>query len=479
MIYDVVIIGAGVVGAFIARVLSQYKLSVCLAEKESDAAMGSSKANSGIVHAGYDAEPGSLKARFNVAGSSMMEKTCGELDVPFKRTGSLVLAFQGDNADMLGKLYDRGINNGVKGMELLDGQRLRAMEPNVSELAEAALYAPSGAIVCPYELTLGAVENAVENGVELRLDCKVNGIRYENELFIISTSSGSAELRSRYVVNAAGMFADKISAMIGDYSFDLHPRKGEYILFDKNKGGAVSNVIFQLPGEKGKGVLVTRTVDGNLLIGPNAQDIDDRCDVATSAAGLEQVLKGARRSVPSLDMKDIVTSFAGLRAKASGGDFIIRPSSQNNKFIQAAGIDSPGITAAPAIGGYVAELLESQGLVLVKKPGYNPERRRIIRFRSLSDEEADALIKKEPAYGRVVCRCETVTEGEVIDCIRRPAGARSLDAVKRRTRSGMGRCQGGFCSPRIMEILSRELNIPFEEVTKQGGSSKILAGKLK
>lgn len=477
MVYDVIIIGAGVTGAFIARELSRYRLGVCLLEREEDIGSGASKANSGIVHAGYDPEPGTLKARMNLRGSRLMPQAAAELDVPFKKTGSLVLAFDGGEYHKLTGLIDRGVANGVQGMSLLDGRELAGIEPGVSEKAVAGLLAPSAAVICPYELTAGAVENAVENGVELLLGCEVAGISYRDGLFTVEAVGRT--LVCRYIVNAAGINADLISAMAGDSSFSIRPGKGEYMLLDKSQYGKAGKVIFQCPTALGKGILVAPTADGNLILGPTAEDIPDRDDTSTSGGGLELVRKGALKSVPGLDLGQVITSFAGLRARSSTGDFVIRASDANRRFINASGIDSPGLTAAPAIGEYVAGLLEEQGLVLERNPRFNPNRKGLIRFRDLTGEELKRLIEDNPGYGRLVCRCERVTEAEVADCIRRPGGARSVDAVKRRTRAGMGRCQGGFCSSRILEILSRELGISMEEITKSGGESRILAGRTK
>lgn len=477
MVYDVVIVGAGVVGAFVARKLSQYELKVCIVDKESDVAMGATKANSAIVHAGYDPEPGSLKARLNRQGNMSMEAVCRELDVPFKRIGSLVLAFRNNDMKKLDSLLQRGLDNGIEGLEIWDHENIKKMEPNISDEVEKALFAPTAGIVCPYELTLAAIENAVENGVVLKLDTEVQGIYYDEGLFRLQTNGGL--LNCKYVVNSAGVYSDMIAQMIGDYSFSITPRKGEYLLLDKSQGSMVDRVLFQLPTQSGKGVLVTPTVDGNLLVGPNASIQHDREDTSTSATGLEQVKLEALRSVPCINMREVVSSFAGLRATPSTGDFIIGHSEINSRFINVAGIESPGLTAAPAIGEYVAEILVSSGLELPNKIIYNPIRKPVVRFRELGVKEMNELIGKEPSYGRIICRCERITEGEVIDSIRRAAGAKNLDAVKRRTRSGMGRCQGGFCSPLIVEILARELGIPIEEVTKKGPGSRLLAGKVK
>ncbi len=475
--YDVVVIGAGVVGAFIARELSRYSLKICVIEKESDVAMGSSRANSAIVHAGYDAEPGTLKAELNIQGNRRMEQVARELSVPFKRIGSLVLCFDEKDIPRLNDLKTRGEKNGIQDLAIVSGTQVRRMESNLSEKVAAALYAPSAGIVCPYELTLSAAENAMDNGAELLLDCTVEGISFENGIFDLLTSRG--QLQSRYVVNAAGLFSDTIANMLGDYSFSIKPRKGEYILYDKKLGNLVERVVFQLPTDKGKGVLVTPTVDGNLLAGPTAEDVKDRNDLATTAAGMEEILNKARLSVPVLDKKNIIHSFAGLRAASSSQDFIIGPSGENPRLIHAAGIESPGLTAAPAIGLKVVEVLRDSGLELKEKTGFTLKNKHIKRFSCLDEAEINELVKTDPAYGSIVCRCEKVTEGEIVGNVRRTLGARNLDALKRRTRLGMGRCQGGFCSCRTVEILSRELGIPMESVTKSGGSSALLVGKTK
>ncbi len=477
MVYDCIVIGAGVTGAFIARELSRYQLSVCLVEKGTDVAMGTSKANSAIVHAGFDAKPGTLKATLNVLGNELMEQICNELNVPFKRIGSLVLAFHEDDVLKLQALKTQGQENGVKGLEIFTKEQLDKIEPNLSPDVVSALHAPSAGIVCPYELTLHAAENAVENGVELRLDSEVHSIVFSENNFIVTTNT--EELKCRYLVNAAGLSSDAIARMAGDHSFSIHPRRGEYMLYDRKMGGMAGKVIFQLPSNKGKGILVTPTVDGNLLIGPNAEEITDKEDMTTTENGLNEVLESARKSVPALSKRDIITSFAGLRAGTTEGDFIVRESIANSKLIHAAGIESPGLTAAPAIGVMVVRILAKNGLELKPKTNFNPVRKSVIRFREMDPNTLNALVKENPSYGRIVCRCESVTEAEVINSIHSTIGARDLDGVKRRTRAGMGRCQGGFCSGRIVEILSRELDIPMEDVTKSGGKSRILAGRTK
>jgi glycerol-3-phosphate dehydrogenase len=475
MVYDAAVIGAGVVGAFIARELSRYNLKVCLLEKEADVAMGTTKANSAIVHAGYDAKHGTLKGILNVRGNELMEQAAKELRAPFKRIGSLVLAFNDGDLASIEQLYHNGIKNKVPGLKLLNAEDTAAMEPNISDEVIGALYAPTAGIVCPYELTIGAVENAVENGVDLKLECGVLEIRKEREGFTLVTEQG--EIQAAYVINASGLYGDLVSEMVQEKTFEIRPRKGEYLLLDKSQGNMVNTVIFQPPTAMGKGILVTPTVDGNLLTGPTALDILERDDVSTSAPGMRQVIEGARKSVPDIRFSDVITSFAGLRATPTTGDFVIEASKTAKGFINAVGIESPGLTAAPAIGEYVISILKKEGLSLVPREDFNPLRKPVIRFRELEDAEKQVLIRENPLYGNVICRCETITEGEIVDSIRRPAGARNLDAVKRRTRAGMGRCQGGFCTPRIVSILARELQTPAEEVTKKGKGSNILVGK--
>ncbi len=475
--YDVIIAGAGVVGAFIARELSRYELKVCILEREHDIATGASKANSGIVHAGYDCVPGSLKALLNVRGAGMMEKIASELDVPYIKTGSLVAGFGEKDRSVLQELLERGKSNGVKALEIISGDEARVMEPGLSPDVTDALLAPSAGIISPYELNIAVVENAIMNGVELYRSRGVTGVSFADGLIEVNTMGGV--MACRYFVNAAGAYAGEIAALAGDSDISIKPRKGEYLLLDKSAGGTVGRVVFQCPTELGKGVLVTPTVDGNILVGPNAEDMENGEDTATSGIGLEFVAKSARRAVPEIDLRQVITSFAGIRAKSPGRDFIIKPSGTHKNVIHAAGIDSPGLTSAPAIGLYVCDMLKDQGLLLEPKNYFRNRRDKIIKFRNLCSDEADRLIKADASYGRLVCRCEKVTEGEVIDCIRRPAGALDVDGVKRRTRAGMGRCQGGFCTPRIVELLSEELGVPYNEVTKKGGESRILMERTK
>ncbi len=476
MKYDVAVVGAGVIGSLIARELSRYNLKIALIEKCNDMAMGTSKANSAIVHAGFDAKPGSLKAKLNVEGTALMPELCKKLSVPFNPIGSLVVAFSDDEVETLNELLERGKTNGVPGLEIFNTQKLREIEPNISSEAIAALWAPTAGIVCPYELTIAAVENAVVNGTDFIRNFEVKSIKLLNNSFIIS--DGKNEINTDFIINAAGVYCDEIASLIGDNSIHTKPRKGEYMLCDKSVGKLANHTIFQCPSKMGKGILVTPTVDGNLLLGPSALDIEDKNDVATTANTLSNVLEIAKKSVPSLTSREVITSFAGLRAHCDRNDFIIEPSEKNEHFINVAGIESPGLSSAPAIAMYVKDIILNK-IDTTEKDTFIEEREDPVRFRHMSNEDKKVLIEKNPAYGRIICRCETITEGEILDAIHAPAGARDVDGVKRRTRAGMGRCQGGFCGSKVVELLARELGVEINEITKCGGNSKILYDRTK
>ena len=473
--YDVVVIGAGVTGAMIARELTRYGAKVCITEKESDVAMGATRANSAIVHAGFDAKEGSLKAKLNVRGSQMMKKVADELGVKYINNGSLVIGFSDEDRKTIEELKVRGDKNGVPGLRILEGKELFEKEPNLSEKVTCALYAPTGAIICPYELTVAAIGNAMDNGAKLRLDFEVKGIEKQDDAYLIK--SENEELKARFIVNAAGVFADEIAKMIGDDSFSITPRRGEYILLDKECGNLVAHTIFRTPSKMGKGILVSPTVDGNLLTGPTSVDIDDKDDTKTTQDGLARVIKEAGENLKAVPFNKTITSFCGLRATGSTGDFIINTPAPG--FVNAAGIESPGLSASPAVAEYVLELLEKEGFKKQENPDFNPRREATHKFSHMSIQEKNEIIKNNPAYGKIVCRCEGITEGEILDAIRCNPKATTLDGVKRRTRSGMGRCQGGFCSPQIVEMISKELGIPYEAVTKSGKNSYINIGKTK
>ena len=468
-----IIIGAGVCGAAVARELSRYSVNACVLEKEEDVCCGTSKANSGIVHAGYDAEPGTLKARLNVQGNKLMDQLSEELDFPFKRTGSLVICRDEEGMPALRRLYDKGIENGVPGLKILGREEVLKMEPNVAEDVYAALYAPTAGIVCPFSLNIALAENAYMNGIDFKFDTEVQEIVRIEKGYEIRTDNGT--FQTRYVVNAAGVYADKFHNMVSGKKIHITPRRGDYCLLDKNAGSHVGRTIFTLPTKYGKGVLVTPTVHGNLLVGPTAIDVEDKEGTNTTAAGLDEVISKAGQSVRDLPMRQVITSFAGLRAHEDGDEFIIGEPEDAQGFIDCAGIESPGLTSAPAIGKMAAGILREK-LHLEEKDDFITERKGILDPDTLTKEERAELIRREPVYGNIICRCEMVTEGEIIDAIRRPLGAKSLDGVKRRARAGMGRCQSGFCSPRIMEILARELGISMADITKSGGASKLVVG---
>ncbi|MBQ3292110.1 MAG: NAD(P)/FAD-dependent oxidoreductase [Mogibacterium sp.] len=495
--YDIVIIGAGVIGCSVARALSRYDLSVLCIDRESDVCEGTSKANSAIIHAGFDAKPGSLKALLNVRGNQMMDQIAEELDVPFKRIGAMVLCFCEEDISVLKDLMDKGEKNGVEGIRLLSREEALELEPGLGDEVYAALHVPSSGIVCPFELTLAFAENAYHNGTEFSLNTEVTGIKMLPETephtankpkdadeaaediaearerlrsgtgykFMIDTDNGS--FVSKCVINCAGVYADKIHNMVCEPSFSIVARKGEYMLMDKSAGNTVSHTIFQTPTRMGKGVLVTPTVHGNLLVGPTAYDIDDKENVGTTRDGLGTVRAKSSMSIKDIPFNKVINSFSGLRATGSTGDFIIQEDEKVKGFIDVAGIESPGLSSAPAIGTYVADIV-CRILDPAVNPYYDPTRLGIPRVAEMSVEDRRRLVGQRPDYGQIVCRCEEISEGEIQDAIRRPLGATTLDGVKRRVRAGMGRCQGGFCAPKVMDMLAHELGISYAEVKKNG-----------
>lgn len=471
--YDIVIIGAGVCGCSIARELARYKCKTVVIDKASDICEGTSKANSGIVHAGFDAKPGSMKAKLNVLGNKMMKELATELDFDYKQNGSLVLCFSELEVSQLQVLLEQGVQNGVPNLRIINQDELRKMEPNVSPNAYAALYAPSAGIVCPFNITIAMAENAYVNGTEFLLDTEVVEITRDEESYKVITTKGTYE--GKIVINAAGVYADVFHNMVSMNKINITPRKGEYCLLDKKVGDYVNKTLFQLPNQYGKGVLVTPTVHGNLLIGPSATDIDDKEGIQTTAECMEKVLNQASNSLKELPRRQIITSFAGLRAREDHGDFIIQELEDAKGFIDVAGIESPGLTCAPAIGQYVAEIVHNI-IKLEEKNNYVAIRNGIRHMQTATLEQREAMIRENSAYANVICRCELVTEGEIVDAINRPLGAKTIDGVKRRTRAGMGRCQAGFCSPKTLEILARELGVSVDEITKCGGESKYIMG---
>lgn len=478
MIYDVIIIGAGVTGSAIARELSRYKADVCVLERDEDVCCGTSKANSAIVHAGYDCVPGSMMAKMNVRGNEMMDQIAEELDVPFKRNGSLVVCIHKDTLDGLKELYDRGIANGVPGMKILSREETLAMEPNLSDDTQGALYASTAGIICPFRLTIGFAENANKNGVDFRFNTEVEDFKKDDEgIWHIRTNNG--EYKTRAIVNATGVYSDKFHNMVSENKIHITPRRGDYYIMDKEMGNFVSKTIFPQPTIYGKGILVAPTIHGNLLAGPTAIDIDDKEATATTQAGLDAVLAGAGAHVKNLPIqRKCIRVFAGLRAHEDHHEFVLGEVEDCPDFFDAAGIESPGLSSSPAIGEYMAGMIADK-YGFKKNDKFDPISKGVLDPKKLSLEERNELIKKNPAYGNIVCRCESISEGEILDAIHRPLGARSLDGIKRRTRAGMGRCQAGFCTPRQMDILHRELGIPYEKITKMGGDSYIVLERSK
>lgn len=478
MIYDVLIVGAGVIGAMLARELSRYRLSVCVLEKENDVAMGASKANSGIIHGGYDPVPGTLKAKLNAEGVELLFETARDLQVPCIRNGSMVCAFGSEEEHiLLEKLYRRGFENGISTHKLLTGDEARALEPNLSKAVSMVLYVPDAGIIGPYELTIAAMGNAMDNGAELRRNFQVSSIVRDATAFRVTSELGET-LQSHYLVNCAGGYSDKLAAMAGDDFFTITPRAGEYMLLDKREGSRVKHTLFQCPTSNGKGILVTPTAHGNLLVGPTAVKVETPESRETTGEGLAYVERMALKSVPSVDFRQVITSFSGVRSTGNTGDFILKASERVPGLVHAGAVESPGLSCCVSIARYLTRILEQEGLTLTEKENWNGKRKNPNAFQAMSEQEQDAFIRDNPAYGRIVCRCEMISEGEILDAIRTNPGALDMDGVKRRTRAGMGRCQGGFCGPYVMGLLSKELGIPMEAVTKKGEGSPMVLGRI-
>lgn len=482
MVYDIAIIGAGVVGTQVARALSKYNLKTVLVEKAADVAMGTTKANSGIVHAGFDAQTGTLMAKLNVKGCQMMEEVCTTLSVPYEKNGSLVVAFSEEEMATIKELYDRGIANGIEAqyLEIIDRAKLEELEPNIGPEAVGALWAKSAGIVSPYELAIAAAECAVGNGVEFVRNFEVADIKLADDVFSLACKCGKT-IEAKMVINVAGLYADKIACMFDDsYSkYKIIPRLGEYGLLDRNCAGLCTHTIFQCPSKMGKGILVSPTTHHNILVGPTSVDMEDKDDLSVRVGALRETYAIAQKSIPAATARDQITSFAGLRAHLDVHDFIIEKTAKNDHFINAIGIESPGLASSPAIAEYIENIVLDVLGAQDKKADWNPSRKAPVFFRNLSLEEQEALIAKDPAYARIICRCETITEGEIRDAVLAPAGAIDVDGVKRRTRAGMGRCQGGFCGSKVMEIISKELNMPISEIKKFGGNSDIIYERTK
>lgn len=472
MIYDAIVIGAGVTGCAVARELSRYNAEIRVLEKGEDVCSGCSKANSAIIHAGYDCAPGSMMAKMNVRGNEMMPELCEDLDIPFKRNGSFVVCIHEGEKAGIQELYDRGIENGVPDMEIISGDEARAIDPNLTKDAVLVLHAKSAGIICPFKLTIAMAENASVNGVDFSFNTAVEKLsRREDGVWRIRTTNG--EYLAKTIINAAGCHADELHNMVSADKIHITPRRGDYNLLDKKDGSFVSHTIFPQPTKYGKGVLVAPTIHGNIIVGPTAIDVEDKEATATTQEGIDELLAKADQYVDGLPKRDVITSFAGLRPHEDHHEFVLGEAKDAPGFIDCSGIESPGLTSSPAIGEYIGNLLRDK-LGLSPKENWIAKRKDILNPAALTEGERNELIRKKPAYGQIICRCESISEGEIMDAIHRPLGARSLDGVKRRTRAGMGRCQQGFCGPRVMEIINRELGLPLEEVTKSGGISNIV-----
>ncbi len=473
---DVVVIGSGIMGAAVARELSKYNLDIIVLEKEHDVSNGTTKANSAIIHAGYDAQNGTLMAKYNALGNAMFDDLCKEIDAPFKRCGSLVLAFSEEERKHLEVLHGRGIKNGIPGIKILDKAEILKREPNINKEVVAALYAPTAGVIGPWEFTIKLLENAAENGVDIQTDSKVLDIKKLKNGYLIKLED--REILTKTIINASGVFADELNSMVSNDKFKIIPRKGEYFLLDKVQGILTSSVIFQCPTALGKGVLVAQTIHGNLITGPTALDIDDKEDVSNTIIEMDNIKKQAIKSIPEINFRDNIRNFAGLRAESDRGDFIIGEAPDAEGFFNIAGTKSPGLSSAPAIALDIASQVLNRLENITKKEVFKQNRPQI-HFMELSPEEKAKVIAKDPRYGRIICRCENITEGEIVDVVHRMVGAKTVDGIKKRCRPGSGRCQGGFCGPRVQEILARELGTELDKIVLDKKGAYILTGKTK
>lgn len=473
--YDVTVIGAGVTGAAIARKLSSYNLKTVVLEKEYDVSFGVSKANSGIIHGGFHHDAKALKSRLEIRGNILFDQLKEELHFPFKRCGIVVAAFNANELRTVEKLYENGKKNGSVGIELCNHERILFLEPKLNKDVVGGLFAPSGGIIEPYRFVFSLMESAKKNGVDLLTEFKVSAAELKKDLYTIKAEDGRT-IQTKWVINVAGLFCDDISRSFGAEEYTIKARKGEEFLLDRNASAYTSKVVFPAPAKNSKGMLVIPTVEGTTMVGPTAAIIDNKEDYSTTKENFNKIFSSARRLVPQVSERDIITSFTGMRPTLEGDDFYIEMSKIKPRFVQVAGIQSPGLTSAPAIGEYVKDILKKNGLPLVENPDYEPNIDEVPRFRNCSKEAIDRLIAKNPAYGEIICRCENITEAEIIASIRE--GHDSLDGIKFYTRARMGRCQGGFCTYKIMKIIARETGCSMDDITKRGGDSSIVHKRI-
>lgn len=474
--YDIIIVGAGVVGSAIARELSRYNADILVLEKSEDICQGTSKANTALIHGGFDAKPGTLKAKLNVLGNQSMDKLSKDLNIPFRRNGAFVLCFDENDLDKLEELKQRGEKNGVEDLEILNKEEIQKLENNITDEAVYALHSPTAGIVCPFTMNFALAENANKNGVEFLFNEQVKGFEKNRDYWKVITDDN--EFETKVVINAAGLYSDDLHNMVSDKKYNITAKRGEYFLLDKQVGNLVDKTVFQLPTKEGKGVVVTPTIDGNLLIGPTAEDIEDKAGIETSKKGLNALYEKGGKSLKSVPFNKVITSFSGLRAHEDNDDFIIEEVEDANNFFDCVGIESPGLSSAPAIGNMMADMV-SKKMKLTKKENFIEKREGLPLTNHMSKDEHIELIKKDKRFGQIVCRCEKITEGEIVAAIHAPLGARTVDGIKRRVRAGAGRCQGGFCGPKVIEILSRELDLDYEDVKKSSTDAKIIFRKTK
>lgn len=475
---DVVIIGAGAVGCAIARELSRYQLDVIVVDKNEDIGGDASKSNSAIIHTGYDASPGTLESQLVVAANPMYDKLAEELDVPFKRIGAILPAITQEQFEKLPEIKHKAFLNRVYDVEYKTGEELRRMEPNLNPEVKGGLYIPRESIIDPFILVQALAENANENGVNFLLNTKVTDIRAENGAVKEVVTTGGT-ITADYVINAAALYCDEIAAMVGKADYKVVARRGQFYILDKNTDCQVNQIVLPIPTKVTKGKLMCPTIHGNMLVGPTAEDLDNKTDKSVTADGLGSILEDVKRLIPGVNIRDSITQYSGLRPNRNPEGLHVDVYDDLKGYINLSGVRSTGLTLSVAMGVYVADLMRETGAVMEPKKNFIERRKGVLRFHELDREEQDKAVKKNPLYGKIVCRCETVTEGEILDCIHRPLGARSMDAVKRRVRAGMGRCQGGFCGPKVIEILARELGITVEEVNKNNEGSYMVAGKTR
>lgn len=475
---DVVIIGAGAVGCAIARELSRYQLDVIVVDKNEDIGGDASKSNSAIIHTGYDASPGTLESQLVVAANPMYDKLAEELDVPFKRIGAILPAITQEQFEKLPEIRHKAFLNRVYDVEYKTGEELLRMEPNLNPEVKGGLYIPRESIIDPFILVQALAENANENGVNFLLNTRVTDIRTENGAVREVVTAGGT-ITADYVINAAALYCDEIAAMVGKADYKVAARRGQFYILDKNTDCQVNQIVLPIPTKVTKGKLMCPTIHGNMLVGPTAEDLDNKTDKSVTSEGLASIQEDVKRLIPGVNIRDSITQYSGLRPNRNPEGLHVDVYDDLKGYINLSGVRSTGLTLSVAMGVYVAGLMRETGAVMEPKKNFTERRKGVLRFHELDREEQDEAVKKNPLYGKIVCRCETVTEGEILDCIHRPLGARSMDAVKRRVRAGMGRCQGGFCGPRVIEILARELGITVEEVNKNKEGSYMIAGKTR